>query len=75
MTIVEQLRKIAAEQAASFPREPGLRDLTEFYDEMVRLGIAKKNVYELPRLDTTGRSVQRRRTPKQQVSRAFHRVH
>jgi hypothetical protein len=60
MTLVEQLRMIAEEQAASSPAEQGYRELAEFYDEMVRLGILKKNEYEFPRLDTIGRSLHRR---------------
>lgn len=55
MSLVEQLRKIAAEQTRASPREPRYREMAEFYREMVRLGIAKKNVYELPRLDTIGK--------------------
>lgn len=61
MTLVEQLRKIVAEQTSNFPREPRYREMAEFYREMVRLGIAKKNVYELPRLDTIGRRLHRKR--------------
>ena len=61
MTLVDQLRKIAAEQTIASPREPRYREMAEFYREMVRLGIAKKNVYELPRLDTIGKRSRRKR--------------
>jgi hypothetical protein len=35
--------------------------MEEFYREMVRRGIAKKDVYDLPRLDTIGRRAHRKR--------------
>ncbi|HEX8213049.1 MAG TPA: hypothetical protein VF584_22935 [Longimicrobium sp.] len=61
MALSDQLRKIAAEQASAIPGEPGYRDIEEFYNEMVRLGIAKQNVYEFPRLDTIGRNLHQKR--------------
>ncbi|HEY0151222.1 MAG TPA: hypothetical protein VGB92_04430 [Longimicrobium sp.] len=61
MTLVDQLRQIAAEQASAVPGESDYCEMEEFYREIVRLGIAKKNVYEFPHLDTTGRSLHRKR--------------
>ncbi|HEX8671972.1 MAG TPA: hypothetical protein VF710_08795 [Longimicrobium sp.] len=61
MTLTEQLRKIAEEQASALPSDPEYHEMSEFLDEMIRLGIAKKQVYDLPRLDTIGRSLHRKR--------------
>ncbi|HEX8453461.1 MAG TPA: hypothetical protein VF647_15270 [Longimicrobium sp.] len=68
MTLVDQLRQIAAQQASSVPGESEYREMEEFYREMVRLGIAKKNVYEFPHLDTTGRSLHRKRVRSGKVA-------
>jgi len=66
MTLVDQLREIAAEQASAVPEDSGYREMEEFYREMVRLGIAKTDVYDLPRLDTIGRSLHRKRVRNQE---------
>lgn len=61
MTLAEQLRKIAEEQASAVSNDLEYHEISEFYEEMVRLGFAKKQVYDLPRLDTIGRGLHRRR--------------
>lgn len=59
MTIAERLETVIAERQAAFLQEPGYKELQTFYEEMVRQGIAKKNKYELPQLDTVGRTLTR----------------
>ncbi len=58
MTLVEKVQKVLdAPPRTAAPDE--LRRLSEFYAEMTRLGLVKKQEYNLPLIDTIGRSVLR----------------
>lgn len=59
MTMVERLEAVLAAREEKFLQDPGYKDLRTFYEEMVRQGIAKRNTYELPQLDTVGRTLSR----------------
>lgn len=59
----------AIEKFAQAPKHPEeLLRLREFYDRMKGLGLAKKQEYDLPLIDTIGRSF-RAQTPSQKVDR------
>lgn len=56
MPITTQVEE-AIEKFAQAPKHPEeLLRLTEFYDRMKGLGLAKKQEYDLPLIDTIGRS-------------------
>jgi hypothetical protein len=52
--ICDELEKTIADQSSSFDNEEN-KKLEEFYQEMLRLGIAKKQGYDADPLDTIGR--------------------
>jgi len=51
---VLKLERILAEKEKDFRADPAFIRLQEFYEEMKRLGVAKKQEYSLPPLDTIG---------------------
>lgn len=59
MTLVEKVKEALAKAQPSHGMSDDLRRLSEFNAEMKRLGIAKQQEYNLPLLDTIGRSVHR----------------
>ncbi len=59
MSITEEVNRIIGEQEKKMAEGTGSIELAEFYAEMRRLGIAKKQEYSLPPLDTIGRQLYR----------------
>ncbi len=55
MGIAEQMQDVLKEREHAMSSEPGFLELRKFYEEMLKLGIAKKQDYTLPQLDTIGR--------------------
>ena len=58
MSLVEQVRKVL-DAPPDAETSDELRRLSDFYAEMTRLGFVKKQEYNLPLIDTIGRSVLR----------------
>jgi hypothetical protein len=59
MSLVEEVEKeIALISAARAEADDFIR-LSAFYDEMKRLGMNKKHEYDLPLIDTVGRTLYR----------------
>jgi len=54
MNTVIELQKMLAEKERDFSENPDFVKLREFYEEMKRQGLAKKQEYALPLLDTAG---------------------
>ena len=59
MTLVEKVKDALAQAQPGQGMTDDLRRLSEFNAEMKRLGIAKQQEYNLPLLDTIGRSAHR----------------
>lgn len=56
MTISEELQKTIHENGQKFADQPSFQELREFYAEMQSKGLVIKKNYDLPQLDTIGRS-------------------
>ena len=54
METVLELQQVIAEKERDFSSDPAFVRLREFYEEMKRQGLAKKQEYSLPPLDTAG---------------------
>ncbi len=59
MTITLALQKTLAEKAQDFAADPDFIRLQEFYKEMKRRGLVRKQEYSLPPLDTVGQTLDR----------------
>ena len=57
METVTELQKTIAEKEQDFSSDPEFRRLRDFYEEMKRQGLVKKQEYSLPPLDTTGQGL------------------
>ena len=57
MAIVDKVDKIVKEYSLKFANDPKFVELREFYFKMQKLGIAQKQEYSLPPLDTVGREI------------------
>jgi hypothetical protein len=57
METVLELQKIIVEKEPGFSANPDFVKLREFYEEMKRRGLATKQEYSLPPLDTTGQGL------------------
>ncbi len=57
MTIVEEVKKEIEEKKETLKNNKEYVRLRDFYIEMQELGVAKKNEYTLPPLDTIGRKL------------------
>ena len=57
MEIVIELQKTLATKEQNFSSDPEFRRLRDFYEEMKRQGLVKKQEYSLPPLDTTGQGL------------------
>jgi hypothetical protein len=57
MSLVEQLAEEIAQVSAARSATDEFIRLSAFYDEMKRLGLTKKSEYELPLIDTIGRTL------------------
>ena len=55
MQISKRVQKAMKETKRDFAKDPGFVKLSEFYQKMQNAGIAKKQEYSLPPLDTIGR--------------------
>lgn len=55
MQITKRMQKAIEETKREFAKSPEFTKLSEFYQEMQSAGIAKKQEYTLPPLDTIGR--------------------
>ena len=58
MNIKEKIEQALEGKRESLLADPEFTKLQEFYLEMQRLGVVRKQEYTLPPLDTTGRRVQ-----------------
>lgn len=64
MSIVEEVETVVAQGDAEREASADLRRLMAFYEEMQRQGLVRKQEYNLPLIDTIGRSPRLwRRTP------------
>lgn len=61
--MIETLPGVLAERGAELRRDPAFVELEDFYNEMLRQGVAQKRGYELPQLDTVGHSLGRSDQP------------
>lgn len=57
METTKDLKKILAEKELEFASDPEFVRLREFYEEMKRQGLALKQEYSLPPLDTAGQRI------------------
>lgn len=57
MTLVEEVTKEIEEKKEALKDNKEYVRLRDFYNEMQELGVAKKNEYNLPPLDTIGRKL------------------
>lgn len=57
METVIELQKTLAEKEKDFSSDPDYQRLRDFYEEMKRQGLVKKQEYSLPPLDTTGQGL------------------
>ena len=57
METVLELQKTIAEKEQGFSSDPEFLRLRDFYEEMKRQGLVKKQEYSLPPLDTTGQGL------------------
>ena len=56
MKIAEELQKTIHENGQKFADQPSFQELSKFYAEMKSKGLVIKKNYDLPQLDTIGRS-------------------
>lgn len=57
MTIAEEIQKEIEAKKEALEKNKEYVRLRDFYDEMERLGVAKKSEYDLPPIDTIGRNL------------------
>lgn len=57
MTIVEQVKQVIESEKGCFESEQSFADLQEFYDDMQAKGLVIKQTYNLPLVDTIGKSL------------------
>ncbi len=57
MKTTTELKKVLADKAQTFAPSPEFIKLREFYEEMKRQGVVKKQEYSFPPLDTTGQKL------------------
>lgn len=55
MTKVEEVQKVLEDGRSAMERDQSFVELQDFYHEMLELGIASRQKYDLPPLDTVGR--------------------
>ena len=54
MDIAKQIKIISETSLKEFESDPAFNDLKEFYSKMLQQGLARKQEYSLPLLDTLG---------------------
>jgi hypothetical protein len=57
MSTTDDLRRVLTEFDKRVEGDSDLRELREFYEDAKREGIAKRPEYDLPQLDTIGRTL------------------
>lgn len=57
MQTVLELQKVIAEKEQTFSADPNFVNLKEFYEEMKSSGVATRQEYSLPPLDTVGQQL------------------
>ena len=60
-TLVDQVQRVIVDFPAEKRGDPSLQELREFYERMLKAGIVMKQRYDLPLVDTIGRSFHRPR--------------
>lgn len=64
MTLTERVTKTLEEISQERNNDSEFTKLREFYENMLRLGIAQKPMYTLPQADTIGRRLCQIASPK-----------
>lgn len=59
METVDEVQKVLAEKEQNFAADPEFLRLREFYEDMKRKGLVKKQEYSVPPLDTAGQQLYR----------------
>ena len=59
METTDEVRRVLVEKEQAFAADPEFVRLRQFYDEMRRQGLVKKQEYALPPLDTAGQQLYR----------------
>ena len=57
MSVTDQIRQIVEAEKTRMENDPEFVRLRDFYAEMQKAGIAQKQSYTLPPLDTVGRRI------------------
>ncbi|MBI3896206.1 MAG: hypothetical protein HY313_09780 [Acidobacteria bacterium] len=57
MTLQDRVLEVLRQEGDERNSDPEFRNLSQFYEDMRRLGIAIKKQYTLPQLDTIGHSL------------------
>jgi len=60
MQLSEKLKDVLNKEEQKFATSPEFAELKEFYVDMQRKGLVRKQEYSLPRLDTIGWSIRHR---------------
>lgn len=55
MSLTDQIQEALAKEEAARGKNPNFQNLRDFYEEMKKEGIATKQEYTLPLVDTVGR--------------------
>lgn len=59
MSVTDEIEKLVSEKSGPLSMDADLRALSAFYEAAKRDGIVKAPVYDLPLIDTIGRSLHR----------------
>jgi hypothetical protein len=57
MSFVDDVKQTIDSREQEMLKDASFRELQKFYQEMIKLGIATKKSYELPQMDTVGKTV------------------
>jgi hypothetical protein len=57
MDTADRVMNELAKDQSNFARDPRFQELKAFYERMLREGIALRKTYDLPMIDTIGRSI------------------
>ncbi len=61
--LADQIKESSATITARLGSDARFRELSEFYHEMLKAGLVIKREYEIPPVDTIGRTLYQPRTP------------
>ena len=56
MAIVQQVKHTIEREESSFQSQQSYTNLRGFYEDMLRKGLVRKNEYDLPLVDTIGKT-------------------